>query len=329
MERPVVMLFPTFSSPLLVLPQLEVRKLDTLDFPVRAFSYGEDPATWGEVFQQALHAAGLEESSIGVEPTHLRLLELRYLEAAAPAARYLSAEDVLADLRIIKDEVEISAMREAVDIAQRALQATLPTIHPGMTEKQIASELIQQLYQHGSDPELPFTPIVSAGPNSANPHATPTDRPLQNGDLLVIDWGAACQGYLSDLTRTFAIGPAEPEFSRIAKLVLQANEAGRKAARPNQPAEAIDLAARRVIEQAGYGPFFTHRTGHGIGLEAHEPPYIRDGNAVLLQAGNTFTIEPGIYLPGRGGVRIEDDVLITQDGAETLSDLPRQLITIA
>jgi Xaa-Pro dipeptidase len=328
MERPVVALFRPGLPPVIVLPELEGAKLAGLPFEVLAFPYGEDPAGWPGVFGQAMQAAALEGHKVGVEPGRMRLLEFHYLEEAGPQARFLHADEVLADLRMRKDSGEIAAMRKAVEIAQQALLATLPAIHAGVSEKQIAAELTAQLLRHGSEPELPFSPIVSGGPNSANPHATPSDRLLQEGDLLVIDWGAIYDGYVSDLTRTFAMGQVDDEYVKIAKIVEQANAAGREAARPESAAEEVDQAARGVIERAGYGAYFIHRTGHGLGMEGHEPPYIRLGNSLPLQAGMTFTVEPGIYLPGRGGVRIEDNVVITLSGAETLSDLPRQLITL-
>jgi Xaa-Pro dipeptidase len=325
MERPVVAFFGANTPVVFVLPELEKAKVDRLPFPAQVFLFGEDPNDWPATFHQAAQAAGIDNQAVGVEPTGLRFLELRLLEGAAPRARFVSAEHSLAALRMYKDSAEIAALRKAVDIAQQALLATLPQVRAGVTERQIAAELTIQLLRAGSDTEFPFAPIVSGGPNSANPHATPGDRPLQHGDLLVIDWGATYHGYLSDLTRTFAIGTTGEEFVYIAKVVLQANTAGREAARPGVQAGQVDAAARAVIEQAGYGAYFTHRTGHGIGLEAHEGPYMRSGNELILEPGMTFTIEPGIYLPGRGGVRIEDNVVVTQHGAESLSDLPREL----
>jgi Xaa-Pro dipeptidase len=198
-----------------------------------------------------------------------------------------------------------------------------------MTEHEAASELTVQLLRAGSDSELPFPPIVASGPNSALPHAVPSERKLQRGDLVVIDWGAAVDGYISDLTRTLAIGPADPELVKVHGIVLDANRAGCAAVRPGVPAAEVDRAARAVIDAAGYGEFFTHRTGHGIGMEAHEPPYIRGDNQEPLIPGMTFTVEPGIYLPGRGGVRIEDNVVVTADGSECLSVLQRDLRGVA
>jgi Xaa-Pro dipeptidase len=151
---------------------------------------------------------------------------------------------------------------------------------------------------------------------------------LAEGDLLVIDYGANVNGYLSDITRTFAIGYVAPEYERIAETVLAANQAGLAAAKSGNTFGDIDRAARQVIERAGYGEFFIHRTGHGLGLEAHEPPYIRSDNDGLIQRGMSFTIEPGIYLPGRGGVRIEDDVIMTEFGSESLTEFPRELIRV-
>lgn len=197
-----------------------------------------------------------------------------------------------------------------------------------MTEKELASELTLQLLRNGSEPEMAFSPIVSAGLNSANPHATPGSRPLQAGDLLVIDWGAVVDGYISDLTRTFAVGEIDAEYRQIHHIVQEANAAGRAAGKPGEPCARVDNAARQVIDTAGYGKYFTHRTGHGIGMEGHEDPYMRGDNLELLQPGMTYTVEPGIYLPGRNGVRIEDDILVTATGSESLSDMPRELMVL-
>ncbi len=328
MERPTVLLFVPGSNPVLVLPELEMTKASKAGVLLETFPFGDNPALWGQAFQAASQSLGLGGKTIGVEPNRLRFLELKFLEEAIPGAAFVSAEGVLNGLRMQKDAAEVEAMRQAVRIAQEALTATLPYIKAGVTERQVAAELMINLMRAGSDGELPFQPIVSGGPNSADPHASPSIRPLQEGDLLVIDWGASYNGYISDLTRTFSIGEPAPEYRQIAGLVLLANEAGRKAARPGIPAGDVDRAARVVIEEGGYGPQFFHRTGHGIGMEGHEPPYMFGENDLILQPGMAFTVEPGIYLTGRNGVRIEDNVVITETGAETLSDLPRELIVL-
>lgn len=325
MERPVLFLFTPGQDPAFIVPELEQLKLQQLSFAAQAFAYGENPAQWPGIFEQAIQALGLDGKPIGVEPRALRLLEYNYLTQAAPAAQWRDASQPLASVRICKDAAEVEKMRRAVQIAETALEATLPLIKMGMTEREVAAELIIQLYRAGSAPELPFAPIVSAGPNSANPHASPSDRPLTPGDLLVIDWGASFDGYISDLTRTFALGQVDAEAEKIHALVQAANAAGRAAGKPGLPCAVVDQAARAVIEAAGYGAFFTHRTGHGIGMEAHEDPYMRGDNQQRLEPGMAYTVEPGLYLPGRNGVRIEDNLVITAEGAESLSRLPREI----
>lgn len=325
MERPVVLLVAPDQDPVLVLPELELPKVDLFPYKIQAFAYGENPSEWENVFRKATQSLGLDGKRIGVEPRQMRLLEFSHIKAGAPEADYPDASNVLAGLRLRKDKAEMDAMRKAVKIAQDALTATIPLIKIGMTEKELSAELVMQLLKHGSDSEFPFPPIVSAGPNSANPHASPSERKIQVGDLLVVDWGAACDGYISDLTRTFAVGDVDDEYRKIHKIVQEANSAGRAAAKPNVPCANVDKAARDVIEAAGYGKYFTHRTGHGIGMEAHEDPYMRGDNMQLLEPGMAFTVEPGVYLTNRNGVRIEDNVVITETGADVLSDMPREL----
>ncbi len=324
MERPIVLLCTVDGQMALIAPELERPRVEDR-FPGRLFFYGEDPRRWEETFHQALKALGLTRARVGLEPTRMRVRELDLLETAAPRARWEDASPVLARWRIRKDEHELQALRRAVQVAEAALRATLPFIRPGVTEREVATELWIQLLRHGSEPDLPFEPIVASGPNTANPHAMPTDRVLQPGDLLLIDWGARVDGYVSDLTRMFVLGDPRPEWLRWAHWVEQAQAAALAAARPGTPAGQVDRAARRVLEEAGYGPHFLHRTGHGLGLEAHEPPYLYAENEVLLEPGMVFTVEPGLYFPGWGGVRLEDDVVITPQGCEVLSTLPRGL----
>jgi len=327
-ERPTVFIYSPPADPVIVLAELEAGRLEFAPFKILPFAYSDNPATWGEQFKNAVRLLKVDPAGVALEPVHLRYLELQYLQQAIPDVQWRPADDILSMLRMVKDEEEVQAMRTAVKIAEQALTATLPSIRPGVTEREVAAELTMQLLRAGSDSELPFAPIVSGGPNGANPHASPTDRKLQNGDLLVIDWGAAHAGYYSDLTRTFGIGKIAPELEKIHLLVQHANQAGRAAGAPGVKAGKVDQAARAVIEQAGYGVYFTHRVGHGLGMEGHEPPYMFGENQLILQTGMTYTVEPGIYLPGQGGVRIEDDVVVTATGAETLSHMVRELVTL-
>ncbi len=325
MERPVVLFVAPGQDPVLVLPELELPKMELFPYKVQAVAYGENPSEWENAFRKAAQALGLNGKRIGVEPRQLRLLEFSHVKAGAPESEFPDASNVLSMLRLKKDKAEVDSMRRAVKIAQDALEATIPLIKIGMTERELSSELVMQLLKNGSDSEFPFAPIVSAGPNSANPHASPTERKLQAGDLLVVDWGAAYDGYISDLTRTFSVGEVEDEYQRIHKIVQESNAAGRAAGKPGVPCADVDKAAREVIEKSGYGKYFTHRTGHGIGMEGHEDPYMRGDNMQLLEPGMAYTVEPGIYLTGRNGVRIEDNIVITDTGADCLSDMPREI----
>jgi Xaa-Pro dipeptidase len=328
MERPVVLFLKLGKSASMVLPGFESGKLAAIDFQLEPFTYGEDPANWGNSFSKAIEALDLTEDRICVEDTHLRFLELDYLQSAASKANFVSGANIIGSVRERKESEEIEAMRQAAQIAERALAKTLKTFKVGQTEKEISARLVQEILAAGSEPELPFFPIVAGGPNSANPHASISERPVNTGDLLLIDWGASVDGYFSDMTRTFAVGDIDAEFRQIYKAVQAGNAAGRNQVAPGQTCSSVDKATRDVIEATGYGEFFNHRTGHGLGLEAHEMPYIRAGNDKVLETGMTFTVEPGIYLEGRGGVRIEDNVAVSKDGADILTSYPRDLQSI-
>ena len=328
-ERPTVAFVPATEQLAVLLPELEAPAArGHLPGNVRLFTY-RDEEGHEQAFHQAAGELELDGKTIGVEYLTMRLLEMRRIEQAASGCRLLAVEPWLPPLRMSKDDAEIDHMRQAVGIAERAMQSLLDAgaIRTGRSELEVAADLRIALLQAGAQGDA-FSPIVVAGPNSASPHASPSDRPLESDELVVIDWGAVHRGYRSDITRTFVLGSPTPEMERIHDAVLAANQAGRLAIRPKMLAQDVDRAARRVIMRSGYGPYFIHRTGHGLGLETHEPPYIVEGNQELLEAGMTFTVEPGIYLPGVGGVRIEDDVVVTADGSETLTTLPRDLIRL-
>ena len=327
-ERPVVIFFTPGKDPAIILPDLETPKLGHTPFEMQAFPYSELPGEWPKAFEKGIQAHRIKNKSIGMEPRALRILEYLFIKQAAPEAAFTDASEALASLRITKNSDEIAKMRRATMIAQDALKACLPLIKIGMSEKELAAELTIQLLRNGSSPEIPFSPIIASGPNSANQHATPTDRKLQAGDMLVIDWGAAFDGYISDLTRTFAIGEVNAEAKRIYKIVQEAAEAGRAAGKPGVPCAEVDKAARNVIEKAGYGVYFNSRTGHGIGMEVHENPYMRGDNLQILEPGMCYTVEPGIYIPDRHGVRIEDDMVVTESGVESMSDMQREFQVI-
>ena len=323
-ERPIVALLPVDAPPVIVLPALEAAKVEQTTVALDVFPYTDEEG-YTPAFQSACASLVLAGRFVGVELLRMRLLEVRLLEQHAPGCRLVSAGEVLAEQRMRKDEHELEQMRRAIGVTEAALRTTMRQVKAGMTERQVAALLMVEMLQAGGE-EMAFSPIVVAGPNAASPHATPTGRPIQPGETIIVDCGATVGGYAADITRTFALGALEPELAHVHEVVRAANAGGRAAAGPGIPAEEVDRAARAVIEEAGYGEYFIHRTGHGLGLETHEPPFIVAGNKRPLEPGMTFTVEPGIYLPGRGGVRIEDDVLVTPTGAESLTTFPRPLI---
>jgi Xaa-Pro dipeptidase len=325
MERPILLIITPGQKPLLIVPILEREKAEKSELNIKLHVYQKDLASRDAAFNKALSYLGKGTKRVGVEPLGMRFHELSMLQSIAAGWDFVSAGTSLSELRIRKSESEVEFMREAVIIAEKAIQGALPQIRVGMSEREVASELILQLIRAGSEPNLPFDPVVASGPNSALPHATPSDRKLQPGDLLKIDWGARVAGYISDLTRTFALQELNPELETIHLIVQQANDAGRDAVKPGAICSSVDKEARNVIEAAGYGEFFIHSTGHGIGLQVHEAPYIHPDIHTELAMGMTFTVEPGIYLPGRGGIRIEDNMVVTESGGESLSHLDRSL----
>ncbi|MCC6904495.1 MAG: aminopeptidase P family protein [Anaerolineae bacterium] len=324
MERAVIGFFPAQGEPVFAMPAFERSRLTAPQpFAHQAFTYvdGEDPT--GPVRQAVM--ALPEVHHLAVEFLQMRVHEYRLVKAHLPNVYTHDAGPLMDTLRLCKTPDEADAMRRAVSISEAALDALLARVTPGMTEREIAALLNVAQIERGGGP-VPFESLIQSGPNSAMPHGSTGDRALQPGDNLLLDFGTRHAGYVSDITRTVVVGSEpSPKFHEVYEAVRAANAAGRAAAGPGTPCQEVDRAARRVIEQAGYGPYFNHRLGHGIGLEAHEGPYMVEGNTTVLQPGMAFTIEPGIYLPGEFGVRIEDNVVVTENGAESLTTFSRDL----
>jgi Xaa-Pro dipeptidase len=230
-------------------------------------------------------------------------------------------------LRAVKDESEIAAIAEACAIADRAFAELLETLRAGRTERDVAAELESRMHAHGADGPS-FETIVASGPNSAVPHHRAAERELRSGDLVKFDFGALCRGYHSDMTRTVVLGPLADWQRDLYELVRSAQAAGRAAVVAGATAEDVDRAARSVIEDAGQGEAFVHPLGHGVGLEIHEAPSLAHGSPNVLEASMIVTVEPGVYLPGRGGVRIEDTLVVRDGEPELLTHTPRELVEI-
>jgi len=235
----------------------------------------------------------------------------------------LSTTNLVEQLREIKDKEEVAEIREAIRIAEQAFAVVRASLRPERTEKEIAWELEHQIRLFGGS-QCSFTPIVGVGPRGALPHATLSDHRVAESDFILIDWGAVGRLYVSDLTRVLVTGRISPKLERIYGVVLRAQQAGIAAIKPGAVMKEVDRAARKVIEDAGFGKRFGHGLGHGIGLAVHEGPSLAANKEGKLRAGMVVTVEPGIYLPGWGGVRIEDDVLVTRTGHEVLSSVPKE-----
>jgi Xaa-Pro aminopeptidase len=253
-------------------------------------------------------------------------VHLLSLERATADCFFVAAGRALPLLRAVKDEDEIDRLRAAAEAADSALAQIVTMPFEGRREMDLAADLDRLLRERGHD-RVDFT-IVGSGPNSASPHHQSGERTIGRGDAVVMDFGGVANGYCSDITRTVFVGEPTQEQRHVYDTVRAAQQAAFDAVRPGVPAQEVDRAARALIEDAGFGAFFVHRTGHGIGIEIHEPPYIVAGNEIPLQPGMTFSNEPGIYLPGKFGVRIEDQLVVTDDGAERLNEATRELTVV-
>ena len=238
-----------------------------------------------------------------------------------------AAQSILSTLRSAKSEEEIAAMREAQGIAEAALAETLPLIRPGMSEQELAAELVYRMLRHGSEGNS-FDPIVITGKKTSMPHGVPGDELIAEGDFVTMDFGCIKHGYCSDMTRTVAVGHATEEMRNIYSIVLEAQLAGIAAARAGVPGRDIDGAARDVITRAGYGEYFGHGFGHSLGLDIHESPNANLRGETPMPVGAVVSAEPGIYLPGRFGVRIEDVMVIREGGAEIITKAPKELVVL-
>ncbi|MEM0158434.1 MAG: Xaa-Pro peptidase family protein [Thermoplasmataceae archaeon] len=305
----------------LIVPRLEVPRVEDgyvqrgeiLDWPD-----GEDPYV---IARSLLPRDGKISVSGG-----MRVADFLRLAGDIETSRILISDYILSRLRRKKDELEIRNIAKAVDISERALEDTLNELSPGMSEAAAAAKLKENFSSLGS--REAFSTIVSFGKNSASPHHEPSSDALKEGDAVLFDFGAAYMGYASDTTRTFFLGKAPSEFRSIYEAVKEAQQAAIDRAVPGATYSDVDKAAREVIARAGYGKYFIHRTGHGLGIDVHEPPYVVSGNEERVEDGHVFTIEPGIYIPGKGGVRIEDTVYIDGGICKTFNKFRKEIMVL-
>lgn len=265
---------------------------------------------------------------VAIDPARLTVAGWTVLKrTAGKAVRWRATEGLVDQLRAVKDKREIDQIRQAARLASQVVEEVIRSIRPGVTELDLAAEIVYRMRHKGASGES-FESIVAAGPRSALPHARPTARQIGKNELVVLDLGAILRGYCSDLTRTVHVGRAPARIRRWYNAVLQSQAAARDALGNGVSCGAVDSAARGVLQREGLARYFVHSTGHGIGLEIHEAPRLARGQRQLLETGNVVTLEPGVYVEGVGGIRIEDDAVITPKGAEVLTTAPRDLIEL-
>lgn len=266
---------------------------------------------------------------LAVEADRLTVTQLKNLRKALHGIKLttVGTDKIIDTFRAVKNEAEIENICKAQRIAEAAFDHILGFIKVGVTEKEIALELDHYMLSHGAD-GLSFETIAISGANTSKPHGVPTDKKIEHGDFVTMDYGAVVNGYHSDMTRTVAVGAASDEQKKIYKIVFEAQLAVLRVLKNGVKCSDADKAARDVITEAGYGEYFRHSTGHGVGIEIHEKPFVSPKSTATLRSGNVVTDEPGIYIPGKFGVRIEDMALITENGCKNLTKAPKELIII-
>ncbi len=324
LERLTCLVVPAAGDPVLVAPGLEVpaaqaSPLGSLGISIAGWAETDDPYALVASLTTGAEVVALADSMAAAAVLRLR--------DAMPGAKQQLAGPVLRELRMVKSQGEINHLRRAGQAIDSVHEQVPDFLRPGRTEREIGDDIAEAILAAGHL-TVDFV-IVASGPNGASPHHEVSDRRIDVGDPVVVDIGGTMpSGYCSDSTRTYAVGHAPDDFLAYYGVLQQAQRAAVQSVRPGVSAESVDAAARDLISEAGYGERFIHRTGHGIGLETHEEPYIVQGNAELLRAGMAFSVEPGIYLPDQHGARIEDIVVVTDDGVESLNNTTHDLVVV-
>ena len=263
---------------------------------------------------------------LAFEGDHMSYALYENMISVFPNTKWKNSSMILEDLASVKDDHELECIRTAVEVTDKVYEEILPMLRPGFTEKQVANTMVSK-YREYAEGEA-YSPIVATGPNGALPHAIPTDREFENGDFIVIDAAAKYGGYHADMTRTPVIGEATEKHKEVYSIVKEAQQRGCDIAKAGVPCKEVDAATREYIGEMGYGEYYTHGTGHGLGLEIHTSPRFSPQSEQVLEVNNVMTIEPGIYLAGWGGVRIEDDVIIGKDDCEILNQTTKDLVVL-
>ncbi|WP_102274276.1 M24 family metallopeptidase [Cytobacillus massiliigabonensis] len=311
------------EEPFLVCPAMEKPDAKNAGWEHEIIGYTDIENPW-EFIHKAIEARVSKVSKVAIEKEHMNVERYEAISSLFDGASFVSAEEKLRKLRMVKDEKELEIIREACALADFAIETGCAEIKEGKTELDVLAAIEFALKKKGVN-EMSFSTMVLTGANGASPHGTPGMTKIQKGDLVLFDLGVVWNGYCSDITRTVAYGDINDKQKEIYDTVLKAQLAAVETSKPGIACSEVDLTARNIIAEAGYGEYFPHRLGHGLGISVHEYPSLTETNSLLLEEGMVFTIEPGIYVPQVAGVRIEDDLAVTKDGVEILTKFPKEL----
>lgn len=324
-ERLLVNILVHSGESVFIVPKLyesEVKEKAEFD-EIYSWNDNQDPQ---DLIKLVAEKYGLQDCTVAIEET-MWFTAFNKIFSSLKGVKYVHAGDVIGELRQCKSSIEAEKMRKASQIADKALGNILNKIKQGLRETDVRDMLEKEMKALGAAAES-FPTIIGSGPNSALPHHNTSDRILKEGDSVVIDFGCIADSYCSDTTRTIVIGHASEKYKKVYEILKQAQKLAIDKVKPGVKACEVDYAARKHIADNGYGEYFVHRTGHGIGLEVHEMPYITESSQVILKPGMVFSIEPGIYLEGEFGIRIEDLVMVTEDGVEVLNHFTKELVEV-
>lgn len=316
------------SDPFMVLPRMEEQRARKAGWTGDILTYDDQENPWDLIKREWEKRANLnKEWFVAVEKDYLSLSWFEHLSHFLPQAKWMNIGEVLANWRMIKEDNEIRLMKEAARLADEAVKIGIEALKPGCTELEVVAAIEMEMKKRGVR-DMAFSTMVLFGEKSALPHGVSGTRQLKEGDFVLFDLGVVYSGYCSDITRTVAFRNASNKQREIYEVVRKAQEAAVHASRPGVRLGDIDETARRIIRDAGYGDYFTHRLGHGLGMEPHEAPSVHGTNEDILQENMVFTIEPGIYIPEIGGVRIEDDIWVTKEGSTSLTQFSKEFMVV-
>lgn len=320
-ERFLGLLLVRGEEPVLIVPALDAEAAQAASSVSTILTHSDTDNPYDLLAKQL---SSMKIGTLGIEKEHFSVARYELLTSAVAVDHISDIGPLLRTMRAKKTPEEVSRMKHAAELVEEVLRRGLEHVKTSVSEIELVAELEYLMKKVGASGPS-FDTMVLSGPNTALPHGVPGSRVIQPGDFIMFDLGVYAAGYASDITRTFAVEEADSKLVTIYNTVLAANEAGIVASIPGATFGSVDRAAREVIDAAGFGPYFMHRVGHGLGMDTHEYPSLHGLNEDIIENGNVFTVEPGIYVPGLGGVRIEDDILVTEDGPQTLTSFPKAL----